>query len=207
MQDRNKNRFSLPIVAAITGAVLAAGIGVAWWAKSTFEEDAIVSKPNPAPIVESEIPATPEPIAREKVVEICWLNSTGDKIELVSQAMTFQKSVKFERVMETALETLFARPPKDSSYTTAIPEGTKLLDVTTKKDGVHLNLSEEFISGGGSTSMTSRLAQVIYTATSAKDVENVWISVEGQPLENLGGEGLIISQPMSRDDFDGNFTL
>jgi spore germination protein GerM len=121
--------------------------------------------------------------------------------------MAFQKSVKSERVMETALETLFSQPPEDSSYTTAIPQGTKLLDVTTKKDGVHLNLSQEFVSGGGSASMTSRLAQVIYTATSAKDVDNVWISVEGQPLKNLGQEGLIISQPMTRDDFDDNFTL
>lgn len=206
MQDRNKNRFSLPMVAAITGAVLAAGIGVAWWAKSTFDEDAITSKPNPAPIVESEIPATPEPITQRKVVEIWWLNPTGDKIELVSKTMTFQKSVKSERVMETALETLFSQPP-DSSYTTAIPQGTKLLDVTTKKDGVHLNLSQEFVSGGGSASMTSRLAQVIYTASSAKGVDNVWISVEGKPLETLGQEGLVISQPMTRDDFDDNFTL
>ena len=207
MQDRNKNRFSLPMVAAITGAVLAAGVGVAWWAKSTFDEDAITSQPNPAPIVESEIPATPEPITQKKVVQIWWLNPTGDKIELVSKTMTFQKSVKSERVMETALETLFSQPPEDSPYTTSIPQGTKLLDATTKKDGVHLNLSQEFVSGGGSTSMTSRLAQVIYTATSAKAVDNVWISVEGQPLDNLGGEGLIISQPMTRDDFDDNFTL
>lgn len=215
MQDRNKNRFSLPMVAAITGAVLAAGVGVAWWAKSTFEEDAIVSRPNPAPIVESEVPAVPEPITQKKLVEICWLNPTGDKIELVSNTMTFQKSVKSKRVLETALETLFAQPPEDSPYTTAIPEGTKLLDVTTKKDGIHLNLSQEFISGGGSASMTSRLAQVIYTATSSnagnrsdnRASQRVWISVEGKSLTNLGQEGLIINQPMTRKDFDANFTL
>ena len=152
-------------------------------------DDAIISKPNPAPIVESEIPATPEPITQKKVVEIWWLNPTGDKIELVSKTMTFQKSVKPDRVMETALETLFSQPPEDSSYTTAIPEGTKLLDVTTKKDGVHLNLSREFVSGGGSASMTSRLAQVIYTATSAKGVDNVWISVEGKTVKKPGARG------------------
>ena len=207
MQDRNKNRFSLPMVAAITGAILAAGVGVAWWAKSSLQEPSTISQPDRAPIVESETPAIPEPITQEKVVQVCWLNPTGDKIELVSSKMTFAKSVKSERILETALETLLSQPPEDSSYTTAIPPGTKLLGLSTDKDGVHLNLSEEFVSGGGSASMSSRLAQVIYTATSSSNSDRVWINVEGKPLENLGQEGLIISQPMTRGDFDANFTL
>ena len=207
MQDRNKNRFSLPMVAAITGAILAAGVGVAWWAKSSLQEPSTISQPDRAPIVESETPAIPEPITQEKVVQVCWLNPTGDKIELVSSKMTFAKSVKSERILETALETLLSQPPEDSSYTTAIPPGTKLLGLSTDKDGVHLNLSEEFVSGGGSASMSSRLAQVIYTATSSSNSDRVWINVEGKPLENLGQEGLIISQPMTRKDFDANFTL
>ena len=207
MQDRNKNRFSLPMVAAITGAILAAGVGVAWWAKSSLQEPDTISQPDRAPIVESETPAIPEPITQEKVVRVCWLNPTGDNIELVSSKMTFAKSVKSERILETALETLLSQPPEDSSYTTAIPPGTKLLGLSTDKDGVHLNLSEEFVSGGGSASMSSRLAQVIYTATSSSNSDRVWINVEGKPLENLGQEGLIISQPMTRKDFDANFTL
>lgn len=207
MQDRNQNRFSLPILAAITGAILAAGVGVAWWAKSNLQEPDRISRPHPAPIVESETPALPEPITQEKVVEVCWLNPTGDEIELVASTMTFKKSVKSERVLETAMKTLLAQPPQDSSYTTAIPKGTKLLGLKTEKDGVHLNLSQEFISGGGSASMSSRLAQVIYTATSSSESDRVWISVEGEPLKNLGHEGLIISQPMTRKDFQANFTL
>lgn len=195
------------MVAAITGAILAAGIGVAWWAKSSLQGSDPVSRPNPAPIVESETPAIPDPITEEKVVQICWLSPTGDRIKLVSNKMSFAKSVKSERVLETALETLFSSPPTEASYTTAIPPGTKLIDLSTDKDGIHLNLSQEFVSGGGSASMSSRLAQVIYTATSSNSGDRVWISVEGEPLENLGQEGLIVSQPMTRDDFSENFTL
>ncbi|MGL6340142.1 MAG: GerMN domain-containing protein, partial [Waterburya sp.] len=125
------------------------------------------------------------------------------------------KSVKSERVLETALETLFASPPEGSNYTTAIPEGTKLLGLTVDKEGIHLNLSKEFVSGGGSASMSSRLAQVIYTATSthsgdqpnATDTQPVWLSVEGEPLTTLGQEGLIINQPMTRQDLKANFSL
>ena len=218
MQDRNKNRFSLSVMAAITGIILAAGGGVAWWAKSSLDQKTQVSQPNPAPIVEDKIPAVPEPITQEKVVEISWLNPTNENIKLVATRMTFAKSVKSELVLKTALKTLFAEPPQDSNYTTAIPQGTKLLSVKTDKLGIHLNLSKEFISGGGSASMTSRLAQVIYTATSANNgiaksekftpqTQPVWISVAGKPLKNLGEEGIIVNQPMTRKDFKENFTL
>lgn len=207
MQDRNKNRFSLPLVAAITGIILAAGGGAAWWTKSSLEREAKVSQPNPSPIVKEEVPVVPEPITQEKVVEVYWLNPMTDNIALGSKTITFQKSVKSERVLATAFETLFAPPPESSTYTTAIPQGTKLLDLTMDKKGIHLDLSKEFVSGGGSASMSSRLAQVIYTATSFSNGEQVWISVEGKPLKNLGEEGIIVNQPMTRKDFKDNFTL
>lgn len=207
MQDRNKNRFSLPVIAVITGIVLAAGGGAAWWAKSNLEQKAQISQPNPAPIVKDQAPTIPKPITQEQVVQVCWLDTKGESIKLVSRNMTFAKSIKSERVLETALSTLFSEPPEDSGYTTAIPPGTKLLGVTQDKTGIHLNLSREFIAGGGSASMSSRLAQVIYTVTSAKGSEQVWLSVEGKPLKNLGEEGIIVSQPMTRKDFKENFTL
>lgn len=207
MQDRNKNRFSLPVVAAITGIILAAGGGVAWWAKSNLDSKVTVTQPNPAPIIEEKAPPVPEAITESKVVEVCWLEPTGENIKLVSNQMTFAKSVKSEQVLETALETLFSHPPQNASYTTAIPQGTKLLGITTDKSGIHLNLSQEFVSGGGSASMSSRLAQVIYTATSSNPDRQIWINVEGKPLRNLGEEGIVVNQPMTREDFRENFTL
>lgn len=207
MQDRNKNRLSLTVMAAITGVILAAGGGVAWWTKSNLDKTEVV-QPAPDPIVGQEAnPPIPEPITQEKVVQICWLNPTGDSIKLVSKTMTFQKSIEPKQILKTALETLLAEPPSSREYTTAIPPGTKLLDLSTDERGVHINLSKEFVSGGGSASMSSRLAQIIYTATSSGQSDRVWISVEGKPLENLGEEGLIVSQPMTQEKFEDNFTL
>lgn len=207
MRDNNQNRFSLPVLAAITGLVLAAGGGAAWWAKLSLDKQVQIDRPNPNPIVTEEAPTVPKPITQEKVIEVYWLNPYNDTIELAADTMTFQKSVKSERVLETALETLFANSPQDASHTTAIPPGTKLLGLDVDEEGIHLNLSQEFAAGGGSASMSSRLAQVIYTATSSSDIDRVWISIEGKPLKNLGEEGLIINQPMTRQDFKNNFTL
>ena len=195
-------------MAAITGLILAAGGGVAWWTKSNLEQNAKIVQPTPTPINEAETnPPIPEAITQDKVVAVCWLNPTGDRIELVTNTMTFQKSIKSEQVLQQAFETLLAEPPQDTKYTTAIPAGTKLLGLSIDQAGVHVNLSQEFVSGGGSASMSSRLAQIIYTATSSSDRDHVWISVEGKPLENLGEEGLIISQPMTQKKFEDNFTL
>lgn len=207
MPDNNKHHFSLPVVAAITGLILAAGGGAAWWAKSSLNEQAKISQPTPSPIIREDIPTAPQPITKDKVVEVYWLNPQDDSIKLAANTMTFQKSVASKRVLETALETLFTNPPEDSAHTTAIPPETKLLGVEVDEEGIHVNLSKEFTSGGGSASMSSRLAQVIYTATSSSNGDRVWINIEGKPLENLGQEGLIINQPMTRNDFKNNFAL
>ena len=206
MQDNEKSRFSIPLIATVVGIILAAGGGAAWWAKHSIDVANRSSTPTPPPITQTTPSQPPQAITEEKSIEICWLNPTNNKIELVSKTLNFQKSVKSERVLETAFEYLLTKP-KESEYTTAIPQGTKLLGLEVKSDGIHLNLSQEFTSGGGSASMSSRLAQVIYTATSSDAGDRVWISVEGKPLENLGGEGIMISQPMTREDFKSNFTL
>jgi spore germination protein GerM len=58
--------------------------------------------------------------------------------------------------------------------------------------------------------MIYRVAQVLYTATSLDPKAKVFLSVESQPLDEnhpLGGEGLILRQPMTRQDFAQDFSL
>jgi germination protein M len=103
-------------------------------------------------------------------------------------------------VLRGALTALVAGPSGD--LFTTIPDGTELLDVNLADGTATVDLSEEFASGGGTLSMTARVAQVVFTATQFDNVERVVFWLEGAPIEYLGGEGLVMSEPWVRADVD-----
>ena len=84
---------------------------------------------------------------------------------------------------------------------TAIPDGTTLLGISIADGIATVNLSQEFESGGGSASMLARVAQVTYTLTQFPTVTGVRFQLDGVPVTALGGEGVVLDQPLGRDDF------
>lgn len=163
------------------------------------------SKPNETT---ESAPNKPE-TAKEQTVEIYWLNAEGAEIELVSSAtpIAVKDTDPPEALLENALQQLLAGPEERDRHSTTIPEGTQLRNVVLKSDGVHVNLSEEFTSGGGTASMTGRVAQILYTATSLDPNGKVWLEIEGEAIEVLGGEGLLLDQPLTRQSFEADFNL
>jgi hypothetical protein len=90
-----------------------------------------------------------------------------------------------------------ARP---AMYTT-IPDGTQFLGLTIDGGVATVNLSKEFQSGGGSASVVGRLAQVVYTLTQFPTVKSVLFQIDGQPVTVFGGEGVVLDEPVGRDDY------
>ena len=87
-----------------------------------------------------------------------------------------------------------------------MPDGTQLLDVNLRDGVAIVDLTSQFESGGGSLSMTARVAQVVFTATQFDNVDSVLFWMNGEPIEFLGGEGLMLDQPQARADIDRSFT-
>jgi spore germination protein GerM len=160
------------------------------------------AEPTPTTPPTAEI-TSPKPTAEAKVY---WLRSNGKKLALAPVQIAVDGGGTDREQLKATVERLL-KGPANSDVTSSIPEGTKLNSLKVAKDGVHVDLSKSFTSGGGSTSMQARLGQVIYTASSLNPAEPVWISIEGEPLSVLGGEGLEVSQPMTRNDFKKGFSL
>ncbi len=138
-------------------------------------------------------------IGPQQTFSLYWLSTADNAIHYVQQKRTV-RALDAQEGIRLALQELIAGP-KDPQLTTAIPPETQVLDVRVEGNDIFLNFSPEFTQGGGSSTMMSRITQVLYTATSQNPSARVWISVEGRALEVLGGEGLIIDQPLTRASF------
>jgi hypothetical protein len=64
-----------------------------------------------------------------------------------------------------------------------------------------VDLSDEFDDGGGSYSMFSRLAQVVYTLTRIDGIDEVEFFIEGEPVSTFSSEGIELDGPQDRSDY------
>jgi spore germination protein GerM len=222
MQDQQPRR-SIPssILAGFSALVLVTGGVTAWWAWSSHNhaivDSTAIQSSQPGKDGTPSAPATsgsdtrspsvnPATATADKTLQVYWLKPSDTKIQLAPRAVKFSASGGTTGLLEAAIGQLLAGSTM-ADETTTIPANTQLRSLSVKSDGIHVDLSKEFTSGGGSTSMTGRLAQILYTATSLNPTAAVWFSVEGKPLETLGGEGLVLDQPLTRQRFEQDFSM
>lgn len=156
-------------------------------------------------------PTTPKVAQKqENVIKIWRLDDNGKKTFLVpqerkdSEPSTSDPQLRLQRSMSTLLAS--AGKP-DGKLTSTIPVGTKLLSSRILADGIHIDLSKEFTTGFGATSMIGRIGQLVYTATAENPDAPVWITVEGKKLEVLGDVGAEIRQPITRQTYNQDFPI
>ena len=83
-----------------------------------------------------------------------------------------------------------------------IPIGTRLLNVVDAQDGVYVNLSKHFEMGGGTDSIYKRIFQLIKTAKYNTN-KPVYLLIDNVKIEVLGGEGIMITQPLTENSLGG----
>jgi len=222
MQQQKKGyQFSKGLIAGVSSVVIITGGFATWWAWTAIKgeqappwvpeqlksnqqqsdsQDSSKNQPNSSKNQSNSSQTNSQQIQ----VKVYWLN---DKLELASTSIGIEQSQNRSVVVEKALKHLLEEGVTQGNYSSTIPEGTQLRSVTFQEDGIHIDLSQEFTLGGGSTSMMGRLGQVLYTATSLDPEAKVWLEIQGEPLEYLGGEGVYIPQPLTRKKFKANYQL
>ena len=108
------------------------------------------------------------------------------------------------RIATAAMQSLLAGPSareQAAAVGSQIPAGTQLLGLTIEDGVATVDLTSEFESGGGSASMNMRIAQVVYTLTQFPTVKGVLFELDGQRVDVLGGEGVVVDEPVTRKDY------
>jgi germination protein M len=104
-----------------------------------------------------------------------------------------------------ALNALLGGPTADDlnkGYLSLIPQGTRLLSVTMRGSTAEVNFNEAFMFNSlGIEGYAGQLKQVVWTATAFPTVQDVQIIIEGRKMDYLGGEGVFIGLPLSRNSF------
>ena len=83
----------------------------------------------------------------------------------------------------------------------SVPSGTELLGLDIDDGIATVDLTSEYESGGGSLSMTMRLAQVVYTLTQFETVDAVQFMLDGEPVDVFSAEGIVLDHPVRRRDY------
>ena len=123
----------------------------------------------------------------------------GERLEPVTRAVP-----KVTRIGGETVKALLAGPtPQESAagLGTAIPAGTRFIDLNIADGVARVDLSREFESGGGTLSLTMRLAQVACTLDRFDTVDGVRFLLDGTLVDVFSGDGIVVDHPVGCADF------
>lgn len=70
------------------------------------------------------------------------------------------------------------------------------------------DMSEAFVDGaGGLLADVTMLNQLVYTITEESNIESVLFTVAGEPVEAYGTEGIVLTEPVGREDYIDDLAL
>lgn len=135
-----------------------------------------------------------------KTVKIFILDKSGN---LRSVNRTCDMSTE-KSCFEYAFKELVTAPSKwekSKGFASEIPSRTKVLSVRESSNSVLVDLSSDFETGGGAESTYMRIKQVIKTANSNSKTP-VYLYINGKQASVIGGEGVMIKQPLNERSLD-----
>lgn len=146
----------------------------------------------------------PEP--KEKVyVTVYFIGQDSSKAEVYKAVKReYDETVDGSKI-KYAVKSLVAGPTsveKSKGVYSEIPSGTNVISVNEQPDKIIVNLNAAFEGGGGTDSTYKRLYQLIKTVKRNTN-KPVYLYIEGQKADVIGGEGIMINQPLNENSLDG----
>ena len=142
----------------------------------------------------------------EKVyVNVFFIGQNSNKEEVYRAVnREYDKDVDGSK-LKFAINALVSGPTayeKSKGVYSEVPAGTRIIAINEAPDKVIINLNSAFENGGGTDSLYKRLNQLIKTAKRNTN-KPVYLYIEGNKAEVIGGEGIMITQPLNENSLDG----
>lgn len=201
---RKNERVFLGVTAVIMVAVCSV-LGL----RMLYHNDENVSGPL-TPVPETQIPKEEiqktKPETVEKVyVNVFFIGQNANKEEVYRAVnREYDKDIDGPKI-KFAIQSLISGPTayeKSKGVYSEIPAGTRVISINETADKVVINLNSAFENGGGTDSLYKRLYQLIKTAKRNTN-KPVYLYIEGNKAEVIGGEGIMITQPLNENSLDG----
>ena len=153
-----------------------------------------------------ETPQEEQKVEKPKeYVNVFFIGQNANKEEVYKAVnREFDKDIDGSKV-KFAIQALISGPrekEKANGVYSEIPAGTRIIAINETSDKVIINLNSAFENGGGTESIYKRLFQLIKTAK-RNTTKPVYLYINGAKVEYIGGEGIMITQPLSENSLDG----
>lgn len=130
--------------------------------------------------------------------EVTLYFASPDGNSLAPEVRTIEK---VEGVARAAMFELIEGPSPGSGLLPTLPQGTSLLDINVKDDGLCIvDFSSELLGDASGEVITGELMvySIVNTLTEFPTIDSVEFRIEGQPVERLG-DNIPASAPLTAD--------
>ena len=141
----------------------------------------------------------------KEYVNVFFIGQNANKEEVYKAVnREYDKDIDGSKI-KFAVQALINGPKekeKANGVYSEIPSTTRIISINETSDKVIINLNSSFEMGGGTESLYKRLFQLIKTAK-RNTTKPVYLYINGTKVEYIGGEGIMITQPLSENSLDG----
>lgn len=164
--------------------------------KEDNNKEEIVKKP-------TEVPTKKEATKDKETVSIYFLALDSNDNGIYKKV---QREIPIgQNRLEYAIKELLRGPnivEKSTGAYSEIPKTTKLLKIKQKGNKIIIDFSSDFQYGGGTDSVYSRMMQLIKTALANTENKNIYLYLDGKQVNFIGGEGIMITQPLNENSLE-----
>ena len=162
--------------------------------EETKEEEEVVKAP-------TEVINPDKKVVETVDVYFLALDSNSNGVYKKVQREVPENTDKFEYAISELLKGPNLMEKSMGAYS-EIPKSAKLLKIDNKKGKIIIDFSSDFQYGGGTDSIYSRMMQLIKTSLANSDNEKIYLYLDGKQINSIGGEGIMISQPLTEKSLD-----